>query len=323
MLLTREEMVFDFGGHKLDPVRDRATLAWAVNQFLYGEVTGIQIGHWLYGAPDLDAARFLSRQAVEEFQHVGNFVRILEILGERPGPAHPVVRYLATGAMPDTWAEHVALEMAIGEGLVLQAFYAMIETIDHEEIVTILRRGVKQEERHVEFGERRTMEAIQGKPWLKRRLLGQALVTLFAVGRLEAYMKRALPQDHPVMRQLPDFVRHSVAMSEKRLVRMGLLDEPLASLSTAKRVSLVAEAFAGKAVEGAVKRRVRGALAPLRALGLFRERRLTETYLDDPMVKQNLIKAQTDADVGVEAEGRTGFLGSFARSALRKASLAN
>ena len=59
---------------KLDPARDREIIAWVMQQFLYGEVTGIQIGHWLYNAPDLEAARFLSRQAVEEFQHVGNFL---------------------------------------------------------------------------------------------------------------------------------------------------------------------------------------------------------------------------------------------------------
>src|SRR5438093_771848 len=66
MLLTREEMTFDFGGAKLDPVRDKELLEWMFNQFLYGEVTGIQCGHWLYDAPDLEAARFLARQSLEE-----------------------------------------------------------------------------------------------------------------------------------------------------------------------------------------------------------------------------------------------------------------
>src|SRR5207237_7781707 len=67
VLLTREEMTFDFRGARLDPARDRKLLGWMMNQFLYGEVTGIQCGHWLYGAPDLEAARFFSKQAVEEF----------------------------------------------------------------------------------------------------------------------------------------------------------------------------------------------------------------------------------------------------------------
>ena len=42
MLLSREEMTFDFGGAKLDPTRDRELLEWMFNQFLYGEITGIQ-----------------------------------------------------------------------------------------------------------------------------------------------------------------------------------------------------------------------------------------------------------------------------------------
>src|SRR5213075_3021145 len=75
MLLTREEMTFDFGDAKLEPVRDRELLEWMFNQFLYGEVTGIQVGHWLYEAPDMEAAKFLARQSLEEMQHVDNFLR--------------------------------------------------------------------------------------------------------------------------------------------------------------------------------------------------------------------------------------------------------
>ena len=116
MLLSREEMTFDFRGAQLHPERDARLLAWVMNQFLYGEVTGIQCGRWLYDAPDLEAARFFSRQAVEEFQHVENFLRILELVGEPPAPAHRMVRFLSTGMMPASFEEHVCLEMALGEG---------------------------------------------------------------------------------------------------------------------------------------------------------------------------------------------------------------
>ncbi|HTL34762.1 MAG TPA: ferritin-like domain-containing protein, partial [Kofleriaceae bacterium] len=149
MLLTREEMTFDFGGAKLDPVKDKDLLEWMFNQFLYGEVTGIQVGHWLYDAPDLEAAKFLARQSLEEMQHVDNFLRIMTMLGCQPKPAHPAVRFLSTGMMGGSWPEHVALEMAQGEGFVLQAFYAVIDTLDHKPTVDILKRAVKQEERHV------------------------------------------------------------------------------------------------------------------------------------------------------------------------------
>ncbi len=197
MLLTREEMTFDFAGAKLDPVKDRAILAWMMNQFLYGEITGIQVGHWLYQAPDLASARFLSRQAVEEFQHVDNFLRIMAMLGCPPERANPVVQFLATGMMGSDWAEHVALEMAAGEGFVLMAFYSVIDTLDHQGIVDILKRAVKQEERHVDFGEQQTMKAIAGKSWLRRRLLGLSLVSVWGVRRLAKFMGRPAAQGTP------------------------------------------------------------------------------------------------------------------------------
>src|SRR2546429_23750 len=82
------------------------------------------------------------------------------------------------------------LEMAQGEGFVLQAFYAVIDTLDHKPSVDILRRAVKQEERHVEFGEEQTKKAIEGKGWMRRRLLGLSLVSMWGVRRLARYMER-------------------------------------------------------------------------------------------------------------------------------------
>jgi bacterioferritin (cytochrome b1) len=251
------------------------------NQFLYGEVTGIQVGHWLYDAPDLDAAKFLARQSLEEMQHVDNFLRIMTMLGLSPKPAHPAVRFLATGMMGGSWAEHVALEMAQGEGFVLQAFYAVIDTLDHEPSVAILRRAVKQEERHVEFGERQTAKSIDGRPWLRRRLLGLSLVSMWGVRRLAAFIAKRVPADHPVLRHMPAFLAHANRCAELRLQRIGVLDRPLAALSRSRRAVLVAEAYAGKALGGLVSL----VALPLRLLPWFRKKRVTDTYLADPHVR--------------------------------------
>jgi hypothetical protein len=270
MLLTREEMTFDFGGARFDPMRDRTLLGWMMNQFLYGEVTGIQCGHWLYDAPDLDAARFFARQAVEEFQHVDNFLRILDLLGERPARPHPVVRFLSTGMMPSTFAEHVCLEMAVGEGLVLMALYGVIDTIDHPGIREILERAVRQEERHVDFGERRTMTALREKPALRRQLLGLSLVSTWAVRKLGRYMQKRLSQGHPVLKRLPEFVEFTVDRAEVRLQRMGVADRPISELGAAEKAAALAAAYA-----------IPLATLPLRFLP---RRRLTETYLADPAI---------------------------------------
>lgn len=278
MLLTREEMTFDFGGAKLDPVGDRELLEWMFNQFLYGEVTGIQVGHWLYDAPDLEAAKFLARQSLEEMQHVDNFLRIMTMLGCQPKRAHVAVRFLATGMMGGSWAEHVALEMAQGEGFVLQAFYAVIDTLDHKPSVDILRRAVKQEERHVEFGEQQTRKAIESRPWLRRRLLGLSLVSMWAVARLARFMEKRLPKDHGVLKHLPAFLAHANRCAELRLRRIGVLDRPLEQISRARRALLLGEAYGGKALGGLASL----VMLPLRVLPFWPKRkRLTDTYLSD------------------------------------------
>jgi hypothetical protein len=282
MLLSRQEMTFDFGGARLLAERDRAVLGWIVNQFLYGEVTGIQCGHWLYEAPDLDAARFFSRQAVEEFQHVDNFLRILDLLGEAPAPPHRIVRFLSTGMMPATFEEHVCLEMALGEGLVLMALYAVIDTIDHAGIREILERAVRQEERHVDFGERRTREAIARRPGLRRPLLGLSLVSTWAVRRLARFMRKRLPAGHPVLAQLPGFVEFAVDRSELRLLRMGVAQTPLSRMPFSQKGAAVALAY-GRSL----------ATAPLR---LLPRKRLTETYLRDPSLRARL-EAEATRDV--------------------------
>ncbi|MCG8417563.1 MAG: ferritin-like domain-containing protein [Proteobacteria bacterium] len=282
MLLTREEMSFEFNNAKLDPGTDRELLQWMFNQFLYGEMTGIQVGHWLYEAPDLEAAKFLARQSLEEMQHVDNFLRIMSMLGCEASPAHPVIRFLATGMMGSSWAEHVALEMAAGEGFVLMAFYAVIDTLDHQPSVDILKRAVKQEERHVEFGEQQTMKAIAGKHWLRRRLLGLSLVSMWAVKRLARFMQKRLPQDHPVLKYIPEFLALTNQCAETRMMRMGLLDRPLAEMSRLKKALLVTEAYAGKFLSGLAS----FVALPLKLLPFWpKKKRLTDIYLDDPHVR--------------------------------------
>jgi len=208
---------------------------------------------------------------------VENFLRILQILGEPPAPAHRMVRFLSTGMMPSSFEEHVCLEMALGEGFVLMALYSVIDLIAEDEIRTILARAVKQEERHVEFGEERTMSAIVSRPALRRRLLGLSLVSMWAVRRLAQFMRKRLPE-HEVLSQLPAFLGFSVACAEKRLLRMGVLTRPLSEVSALEKALAIGEAYGTSLVT-----------APLR---VWPKRRLTETYLRDPDVLRETREAQ-------------------------------
>jgi hypothetical protein len=293
MLLTRAEMTHDFRGARFDVAKDRERLAWFFNQALYGEVTGIQCGHWLFHAPNLDAARFLAKQAIEEFQHIDNFLRILALIGAEPEKPHGIIRYLATGMMPTSWEEHVSLEMAFGEGLVLACFYALIDTIGHEEIASILSRAVKQEEGHVDFGERQTILAIRGNDRLRRRLLGLNLVSLQMVKRLARYLAKNSDPSHPVLSQVDGFLATVVRSSEIRLERLGLTPS-VESLSRAEKLAAVGEAFGSQALRAALRWPLR--LIPF-AAGLFEPKLLTDTYLSDAALLETFKKAKQRAEM--------------------------
>ena len=62
MLIPADTLRYNFQNARFDLLeeKNRVLLAWVFNQFLYGEVTGIQCGYWLYRAPHLAAASFLA-----------------------------------------------------------------------------------------------------------------------------------------------------------------------------------------------------------------------------------------------------------------------
>lgn len=268
MLLTREEMRHDFGGARFRLPRDREALAWIFSQFLYGEVTGIQCGHWLYRAPDIESAMFLAQQSVEEMAHIQQFVRLLERLGERPRPAHPAVRFLTSSFMGASFAEHTCLEMAAGEGFVVMVMYALIDTIEDESIVRTIEGAAIQEERHVAFGENWTRRAIATNPSLAPQLLGLSLVSLATVGELARRLPRYLPMDHEVLRQLPAFLEKTREVAELRLQRIGVLRGRLADIGALRKAALISWGGAAHAM-----RRV-----------LPKGKKLTDTYLSDALV---------------------------------------
>ena len=277
MLLTREEQTYDFGGARFDLDRDRELLSWVFSQFLYGEVTGVQVGEWLAQAPDFDAARFLARQANEEMAHVQLFLRILRSLDAEPQPPHRALRFLATDFAGGTFLEHCCLEMALGEGFVLMAIYALIDTLPDSEVRNLLVGLSRQEEQHVAFGEEQTIRGLRRDPARARHLLGLALVSFAAIGRLGTWIGRRYPR-HPVLAQMPGFLTSVVDAAELRLRRVGVVRRPIGEMPTSERAALMASS---------VGRRYGRALNPFRP----RPVPLTDTYLRDPTLRSRLARS--------------------------------
>ena len=274
MLISREELSFDFKKASFDTSLefDRKFLAWVFDQFLYGEVTGIHCGHWLYHAPHLHGATFLCKQATEEIAHVRKILRIFSLLGEKPNSSHPAIRFLSTGMMGGTWGEHVTLEMALGEGLVLTAFYALADTITHPEIHRIIESTAKDEERHVAFGETETLAWLAKHPGDRKLLLGLALFQVLAMKRLKNFIGKKLsgPEyaGHPVLSQFPQFYDHTLNEFEKRIERLGLYQGSLQKMSLGNKIKILS-ALPFRIARNKLKRP---------------QKLLTSTYLQDPMV---------------------------------------
>ncbi len=272
MLIPQEQLRFDFNGacFNLKSHQDRRVLGWVFNQFLYGEVTGIQCGHWLYHAPTLNAASFLAKQAGEEISHVRRVLRILSLLEEKPAPAYFLIRFLATGMMGGSWGEHVALEMALGEGLVLGVFYAMMDTIPHPDIHKILKTAVAEEEKHVEFGERECLQWIERYPQSRGLLLGLALIQVWSLQKLKRFVLKKLSDElgeaHEMTSHFDRFYSHILRTFELRVEKLGISEFPLSQYSKLAKVGTVS-------------------LIPFRMIRdrwKFRTPLLTEVYLQDP-----------------------------------------
>lgn len=270
MLIERNELQYDFGAARFDPRKetDRAFLGWVFDQFLYGEVTGIQCGHWLYRAPTLAAASFLARQATEELSHVKRIRKIQDRLGVAPADAHPAVKFLSTGMMGGTWGEHVCLEMALGEGLVLTVFYALATTVADDEITKIVESACLDEERHVTFGETETMAWLARFPGDRKALLGQALLQWIAMRKLRNFALKKLPAGHPVLERFPAFYDHTLEKFDLRVRKLGLSDRSLREIPWLSRLGLIAA-------------------LPFRTFAMRRlrpRRLLTKTYLADEWI---------------------------------------
>lgn len=274
MLVSREELRFDFKGASFDlrSEKDLKLLGWIFNQFLYGEVTGIQCGYWLYRAPHLNAAAFLAKQAGEEISHVRRVLRVLSLLGQTPSQASRAIQFLSTGMMGGTWAEHVILEMALGEGLVLGVFYAMADTLDHEEVKRILIQASAEEEKHVEFGEREALIVLEKYPEMTSFLKTLAWIQYLGLNYLKKAILRKINQEglgtHPVFSQFEAFYDHTLRTFELRIRRLGLCESSFSEIRLFERVIRV------------IQLPFQMILYRLK----YRTPLLNESYLDDPVI---------------------------------------
>lgn len=219
MLLTREEMTLYSALPKFSVETDREAVLRALSHLFYGEVGAVKIGQWVTRAPDLEGMLEIVKQTRDETRHTGIFRRLLQRYGADPSQALIGDMGELHGVVSHTWEDMLFESMVVGEGLALALIYFYHDVIADEPIRRGLRRVIRDEESHVEYGERKIMAALRRTPQLKERLLAlqEQLVqhySGFITGQAPADALEAMISETPMA---------IIQMHMTRLQRMGLL----------------------------------------------------------------------------------------------------
>ena len=171
MLLTREEMTLYREAPRFSIETDRAAILRALSHLFYGEVGAVKIGQWVTKAPDLEGMLEIVKQTRDETRHTAIFRRLLQRYGA--DPSQEVLRDMDDlhVAISHTWEEMLFESMVVGEGLALVLIYFYHDVIADTAIRRGLQRVIRDEESHVEYGEKKIMEYLAHKPELREHLL--------------------------------------------------------------------------------------------------------------------------------------------------------
>ena len=223
-----EEESFDFKGAQFDVHKkeDREILTFLLSQALYGEATGVFCGMSLYAAQSLEASKFYIRQAHQEMNHLRLFAKIMKTLELQPTKGHWVLRLLSSHN--HYYPLKVFMEHAIGEGLVHDIFKEVLlqtlpeqdEKYDMASVFKKLRMICKEEQEHVDWGERETIRLIQENPSLKKPLAGLLDLQLILAPKIASQFS---DKQHPVLQKLPAYVLFTTQRAKRQAETMGIV----------------------------------------------------------------------------------------------------
>ncbi|MGE0820727.1 MAG: ferritin-like domain-containing protein [Candidatus Binatia bacterium] len=171
MLLTREEMTLYKGAPRFSVENDRETIIRALSHLFYGEVGAVKIGYWVTKAPDLEGMMEIVKQTRDETRHAAIFRRLLKRYNAEPLQAVLGDMDELHGVSSHTWEEMLFESMVVGEGLALVLLYLYHDAIADEPIRHGLRRVIRDEESHVEYGEQKIAAVLAERPEYRDRLL--------------------------------------------------------------------------------------------------------------------------------------------------------
>jgi 1,2-phenylacetyl-CoA epoxidase catalytic subunit len=219
MLLTREEMTLYRGTPRFSIANDREVILRALSHLFYGEVGAVKIGQWVTKAPDMEGMWEIVKQTRDETRHAGIFRRLLQRYGTMPSAALVSDMEELHGVVSHTWEEMLFESMVVGEGLALVLIYFYHDVISDQPIRRGLQRVIRDEESHVEYGERKIMQYLAQQPTLCEQLL---IIQEQLVQHYAGVITGQTPAD-PLEEMIAEFPMAIIQMHLTRLQRMGIL----------------------------------------------------------------------------------------------------
>jgi 1,2-phenylacetyl-CoA epoxidase catalytic subunit len=219
MLLTREEMTLYRGTPRFSIANDREVILRALSHLFYGEVGAVKIGQWVTKAPDMEGMWEIVKQTRDETRHAGIFRRLLQRYDAAPSAALASDMDELHDVVSHTWEEMLFESMVVGEGLALVLIYFYHDVISDQPIRRGLQRVIRDEESHVEYGERKIMQYLAQQPTLCEQLL---IIQEQLVQHYAGVITGQTPAD-PLEEMIAGFPMAIIQMHLTRLQRMGIL----------------------------------------------------------------------------------------------------
>jgi hypothetical protein len=133
----------------------RLQLRYTLSQFLHGEQLALVTASQLVEcAPDLEAKYYAATQVMDEARHVEVFARYLtQTIGETVFAPAPLVRGILGELIktPEWDIKYLGVQVLL-EGLALATFHFIHDTCQEPVLKQVLRYVLKDEARHVAFG---------------------------------------------------------------------------------------------------------------------------------------------------------------------------
>jgi hypothetical protein len=222
--------------------------AMTVSQFLHGEQGALMVASKLVAvSPQYEAKLYAASQVFDEARHVEAFERYVKRCGELSAPTSLLVKLLELTLGADHWTKMMVGMQVIVEGVALAAFHNFQKTATDPTLKELLGLVIRDESRHVAFGQAYLRLAIDEDPDVARGVEDFTIEALLLWRSLQAQNLRLVApvleslsidiQD--VFREVAEADRDGYGIAQRRQSQAdGLTDFVLPAL---RRVGLLTE----------------------------------------------------------------------------------